>query len=78
VHFVANSAISAPLPRGKPRWYSRLEEPPSRPPVLNDASELAYKMGDTPKPDLVDLMNLFLGWGFSILYLKWLDHSGYK
>jgi len=55
-----------------------LEEPPSRPPVLNDASELAYKMGDTPKPDLVDLMNLFLGWGFSILYLKWLDHSGYK
>jgi len=30
---------------------------------LKDAAELAYRMGSIPKPDLVDLMNLFIGWG---------------
>ena len=34
--------------------------------VLRDSAELAYKMGGIPKPDLVDLMNLFIGWGLTI------------
>ena len=34
--------------------------------VLKDGAELAYKMEDIPKPDLVDLMSLFIGRGFSI------------
>jgi len=29
--------------------------------VLRDSAELAYKMGDIPKSDLIDLMNLFIG-----------------
>lgn len=47
-------------------------------PVLKDAAELAYKMEDIPKPDLVDLMNLFIGWGLSIQKKKWPDRMGYR
>jgi len=34
--------------------------------VLKDGAELGYKMEDIPKPDLVNLMNLFIVWGVSI------------
>ena len=47
-------------------------------PVLKDAADLAYKMGDIPKADLVDLMNLFIVWGLSIQKKKWLDRMGYR
>lgn len=47
-------------------------------PMLRDAAELAHKMGDIPKPDLVNLMNLFIGWGLSIQKKKWLDQMGYR
>ena len=47
-------------------------------PVLKDAAELAYAMGDIPKPDLVNLMNLFIGYGLTILKKKWLDRMGYR
>jgi len=46
-------------------------------PVLKDSAE-PYKMGDILKPDLVDLMNLFIGWGLSIQKKKWLDRMGYR
>ncbi len=45
---------------------------------LRDCAELAYKMGDIPKPGLVDLMNLFISWGMAIQKKKWLDRVGYK
>ena len=45
---------------------------------LRDCAELAYKMGDIPKPDLVDLMNLFISWGMAIQKKKWLDRVGYR
>lgn len=41
--------------------------------VLKDATELAYSMGDIPKPDLVKLMKLFIISGLSIHKKKWLD-----
>ena len=47
-------------------------------PVLKDATDLAYKMGDIPKPDLVNLINLFIVWGLSIQKKKWLDRMGYR
>jgi len=47
-------------------------------PVLKDAADLAYEMGDIPKPDLVNLTNLFIVWGLSILKKKWLDRMGYR
>jgi len=47
-------------------------------PVLKGAAELAHEMGDIAKPDLVDLINLFIGWGLSVQKKKWLDHMGYK
>jgi hypothetical protein len=47
-------------------------------PVLKDAAELAHKMGDIPKPDLVNLINLFIVWGLSIQKKKWLDKMGYR
>lgn len=46
--------------------------------TLKAAAELAYKMGDIPKPDLVNLMNLYITWGLSIQKQKWLDYVGYK
>jgi len=45
---------------------------------LRDYAELAYKMGDIPKPDLVDLMSLLISWGMAIQKKKWLDRVGYK
>jgi len=47
-------------------------------PVLKDAADLAYKTGDIPKPDLVDVINLFIVWGLSIQKNKWLDCMGYR
>lgn len=46
--------------------------------TLKDASELAYLLGVIPKPDLVDLMNLVIGWGLNVLKRMWLDRMGYK
>lgn len=46
--------------------------------LLKDAAELAYRMKDIPKADLVDLMSLFIGWGLSIQKKKWLDRMGYS
>ncbi|GAJ08867.1 unnamed protein product [marine sediment metagenome] len=54
-----------------------IEVPAEMRPVLRDSAELAYKMGDIPKPNLVDLMNLFIGWGLTIQKKKWLDRVGY-
>ena len=34
-------------------------------------------MGEIPKPDLTNLMNLFIGWGLAILKKKWLDRADY-
>lgn len=34
--------------------------------LLKDAAELAYRFGDIPKPDLVNLMNLFITWGIHV------------
>jgi hypothetical protein len=45
---------------------------------LRDCAELAYKMGDISKPDLVHLMNLFINWGMAVLKKKWLDRVGYR
>jgi len=47
-------------------------------PVLKDAALLAFKMEDIPKPDLLHLMNLFIGWGLAIQKKKWLDRMGYR
>jgi len=33
---------------------------------LTDAAELTCRLGVVTKPGLVDLMNLFIGWEFSI------------
>ena len=46
--------------------------------VLRDSAELAYKIGDILKPDLIDMMNLFIGWGLTIQKRKWLDRVGYR
>jgi len=46
--------------------------------ALRDAAELAYRLGNIPKPDLVDLMNLFIGYGMSVLKRQWLDRVGYR
>ena len=45
---------------------------------LRDCAELAYKMGDIPKPDLINLMSLFINWGMVVLKKKWLDRVGYR
>lgn len=44
---------------------------------LKDAAELAFEMGRIPKPALVDLMNLFIGWGMTVLKQQWQERKGY-
>ncbi len=44
--------------------------------ALRDSAELAYKMGDILKPDLIDMMSLFTGWGLMIQKKKWLERVG--
>jgi hypothetical protein len=46
--------------------------------TLKDAAELAFKMGDIPKADLVNIMELFITWGLAVMKQKWLERVGYK
>jgi len=45
---------------------------------LSDTAELAYRLGPIPKPEMVHLMSLSIGWGFAIQKKKWLDRMGYN
>ena len=45
---------------------------------LKELALLAYKMELVNKPSLVELFNLFIGWGFAILKKQWLERVGYK
>lgn len=45
---------------------------------LKELALIAYRLGKITKPDLVDLMNLFIGWGFHVLKQTWLDRMGYR
>ena len=62
----------------KPDYDLHIKVPAEMRQVLKDSAELAFKLGDIPKPDLVDLMNLFIGWGLQIQKGKWLDRAGYR
>jgi hypothetical protein len=65
-------------PEAKPEYDLHIKVPAEMRQKLKDCAELAYKMKDIPKPDLVDLMNLFISWGMAVLKKKWLDRVGYK
>lgn len=67
-----------PEPEPKQEYDLHIKVPAEMRQKLKDCAELAYKMGDTPKPDLVDLMNLFITWGMTVMHKKWLDRIGYK
>ena len=73
----AAGATPEPSPEPKPDYDLHIKVPAEMRPVLRDAAHLAHKMGDIPKPELVDLMNLFIGWGLTIQKKKWLDRVGY-
>ena len=45
---------------------------------LRDAAELAFGLGAIEKPDLTNIVNLFIGWGMAVLKKKCLDRMGYK
>ncbi|MBA7469160.1 hypothetical protein ES707_04426 [subsurface metagenome] len=69
---------SGKTPEAKPDYDLHIKVPAEMREILKDSAELAYKLGDIPKPDLVDLMNLFIGWGLQIQKQKWLDRVGYR
>lgn len=46
--------------------------------LLKNAAEMACKLGDMPKPELANLMNLFITWGLNIQKQKWLNRMGYR
>jgi len=46
--------------------------------ILRQTTDLAYRMGLIPKPDLVDLISLFIGWGRAIVKEKGLNYIGYR
>ena len=62
----------------KPDYDLHIKVPAEMRQVLKTSAELAFKLGDIPKPDLVDLMNLFIGWGLQIQKGKWLERTGYR
>ena len=51
-------SVEAPEP--KPDYDLHILVPAEMRPILRDSAKLAHKMGDIPKPELVDLMNLFI------------------
>ena len=65
-------------PEKKPDYDLHIKVPAEMRSVLRDSAELAYSMGDIPKPDLIDLMNLFIGWGVAVQKNKWLYRVGYR
>ena len=65
-------------PEARQEYDLHIKVPAEMRQKLKDCAELACKMGDIPKPDLVDLMNLFISWGMAIQKKKWLDRVGYK
>lgn len=65
-------------PEARSEYDLHIKVPADMRQKLKDCAELAYKMGDIPKPDLVDLMNLFIDWGMAVLKKKWLDRVGYR
>ena len=71
-------ATTEPVPEVKPEYDLHIKVPADMRQRLKDCAELAYRMGDITKPDLVDLMNLFISWGTAIQKKKWLDRVGYK
>ena len=74
----AEEPAPEPPPEIKPDYDLHIKVPAEMRSILRDSAELAYKMGDIPKPDLVNLMNLFIGWGLTIQKKKWLDRVGYQ
>ena len=68
----------AETPEAKPDYDLHIKVPAEMRQILRDSAELAFKSGDIPKPDLVDLMNLFIGWSLQIQKQKWLDRVGYR
>ena len=71
-------ASPEPVPEMEPDYDLHIKIPANMRLTLRDCAELAYKMGDIPKPNMVNLMNLFITWGMSIQKKKWLDRAGYR
>jgi len=74
----AAEATPESSPEPKPVYDLHIQVPAEMKPMLRDAAQLAHKMGDITKPELVDLMNLYIGWGLAIQKKKWLDRVGYR
>lgn len=72
----ATEAVTTP--EIKPGYDLHIKVPAEMRSTLRDSALLAFKMGDIPKPDLVNLMNLFINWGLTIQKKKWLDRVGYR
>jgi len=75
---VEEITATEPEPEKKPDYDLHIKVPAEMRSTLRDSAELAYRMDDIPKPDLVNLMNLFIGWGLTIQKKKWLDRVGYS
>jgi len=71
---VATEAVTEP----KPDYDLHIKVPAEMREVLTESAQLGYALGDIPKPNLVNLMNLFIGWGLAIQKKKWLDRMGYR
>lgn len=73
------SAVAEPsVAEASPTYDLHIKIPREMQERLKKAAQLAKKLGDIPKADLVDLINLYIEWGMSIQKRKWLDRMGYK
>ena len=66
------------VPDAKSEYDLHIKVPAEMRQILRDSADLAFKLGDITKPDLVDLMNLFIDYGMQIQKQKWLDRVGYR
>lgn len=75
---MAKEAVKPAEPAQKGKYSLHIELNRQLQPVLQEATQLAYKMGDIPEPTLANLINLYIGYGLQVQKQKWLDRMGYK
>jgi len=75
---VEPAAEVSPEAEPKAEYDLHIKVPEAMRAVLQSATQLAYRSGDIPKPALVNLMNLYIGWGLHVQKRKWLIRMGYR
>lgn len=76
---MAETSVAEVTEETKPSIYDlHIKVPRDMQDKLKKAAVLANKLGLTSKPELAELMDIFLGWGLDILHNQYLKRMGVK